>query len=332
MELSLSQMVLGYFAYYLNPMYFFYGIAFLIRWQYFLIIEDRETMNSILKKLRQEVWSTAMYSVQNRTIIGGSIMGKRCVGYVEVTYEEPKVHIFCSQAFYDYLKELPELVVAPRKSAEATGESGASVSSVSSAAPLPRKTGPTKIEVFVRKGTYKNFYYNKLKLDLSHVTPLGVQGEVVENIIKLYSEMGRATVFIDGVTNAGKSTLGFLLAKELRGAYCHTFNPTQPGDHITTLTMEHMFDEGPLVLVIEEVDELLKQIHAGAVTLSREIPTLVHNKSTWSSFLDDMIFYKKVVLIMTSNTSKQDLDALDPAYLRSGRVHAAFSMPTPLPS
>ena len=54
MEMSLSQMVLGYVAYYLNPMYFFYGIAFLIRWQYFLIIEDRETMNSILKKLRQD--------------------------------------------------------------------------------------------------------------------------------------------------------------------------------------------------------------------------------------------------------------------------------------
>jgi len=316
MEMSVSQMVFGYLALYMNPVYILHFVAVLLRWQYYHIIEDRETMNGILKKLKKEVLSTAVYSVQNRTVLGGFFAGRRCLGHVEISYEEPKLHIFCGPSFYEYLKETPELVVVapdPAKSA-------------------PRKTGQAKIDVFVRKGSYKNFYYNRLKLDLSHISPIGDQQDLVQKIAAIYHEKGRATVFVDGISNAGKSTLGFLLAKELQGAYCHTFNPTEPGDHLTTLTMEHMFEDGPLILVLEEADELLQKLHAGEVVKSRDIPTLVHNKSTWSSFLDDMLFYKKVLLIMTSNTLKKDLDALDPAYLRPGRVHAAYSMPTALPS
>lgn len=320
MEMSVKQMVLGYLALYINPFVVMYAVGILLNWQYYHIIEDRETMNSILKKLKLEVRSATVFSVQNRTMIGGYFAGWRCMGVVEITYEEPKLSIFCGKAFYEQLKEISQPIALDNVK-------GAN-------APIKVQDKPpalVKIDVFVRKGTYKNFYYNKMKLDLSHIAPIGDQQEIVSKIACIYDKLGRATVFIDGVSNAGKSTIGFLLAKEMRGGYCHTFNPTEPGDHLTTLTMEHMFEDGPLVLVIEEVDELLKKIYAGAVTINRDIPTLVHNKSTWSSFLDDMLFYKKVVLIMTSNTAKTDLDVLDPAYLRSGRVHAAFTMPAALP-
>jgi hypothetical protein len=320
MAVSVKQLVLGYIVCYMQPIYLMYIVAFLMRWQYYHIIEDREIMNSALKKLKQEVVSTALYSVQNRTVLGGYFFSKRCIGFVEITYETPKISVFCAPSFYEMLKDIPECIVE---------------TTINSAVPTespPRKNPIVKIDVFVRKGTYKNFYYNKLKLDLTHVLPVGDQTSIVKQISTLYEKMGRATVFIDGVTNAGKSTLGFLLAKELQGAYCHTFNPTEAGDHLTTLTMEHMFDEGPLILVMEEVDETVKRLHKGDITLNREIPTLVYNKSTWSSFLDDMLFYKKVVLIMTSNTSKAELDALDPSYLRLGRVHAAYSMPSVLQS
>jgi hypothetical protein len=308
-----TQLVIGYMACYASPVYLMYVVAFLFRWQYYHIIEDRETMNSLLKKLKPEVVSTALYSVQNRTVLGGYFVGLQCMGFVEISYENPKVYIFCRPDFYEKLKDCPETICT-------------------AVIPVLRKSPNMKIDVFVRKGTYKNFYYNRLKLDLSHIAPIGDQLDIVKQVVGLYEKHGRATVFIDGVTNAGKSTLGFLLAKELQGAYCHTFNPTDPGDHLTTLTMEHMFDDGPLILVIEEVDDILKRLHTGVITMSREIPTLVHNKSTWSSFLDDMLFYKKVVLLLTSNTSKKELDALDPSYLRTGRLHAAFSMPATLPS
>ena len=57
-----------------------------------------------------------------------------------------------------------------------------------------------------------------------------------------------------------------------------------------------------------------------------DIPTAVYNKSTWSNFLDDMIFYKNVILVLTSNTSKETIDSLDQAYLRKGRINEYYTM------
>jgi hypothetical protein len=192
-----------------------------------------------------------------------------------------------------------------------------------------KQTG-VKIDVFIRKGSYQNFYYNRMKLDLSHVCPLGDQQGIVQDIVALYDKNERATVFIEGVTNAGKSTIGYLVAKELRGSYCHTFNPTEPGDHISNVTMDHLFDDGPMVIVMEEVDQILQKVHSETVQLNPKTPTSVYNKSTWCSFLDDMIFYKQVILIMTSNASIETLNALDPSYMRTGRVDACFCMPNAL--
>ena len=315
MESLVTQFIIGYVACYMSPIYIMYFIGFFMRWQYYHILEDRETMNSILKKLKSEVVNTTVYSVQNRTVLGGYFISFKCVGMVEISYETPKVFIFCTHAFYENLKDMPAVSISEFIKPKLKES-------------LAQKNVNTKIDVYVRKGTYKNFYYNKLKFDLSHITPLGDQETILKDIIQIYETVGRATVFVEGVSNAGKSTLGFLLAKELEGAYCHTFNPTDPGDHLMTLTMEHMFDDGPLILVLEEVDEMLKKLHQGFTPQSKEIPTLVHNKSTWSSFLDDMLFYKKVILILTSNTSKKELDSLDVAYLREGRVHANYSMPS----
>ena len=316
MSFSFKEMALGYVLCNLNPIYLMYGIALMLRWQNYNIIDDRETMNSVLKQLKQEVYSTTLYSVQNRTVLGGYFIGRNCIGHVEITYENPKVSIFCKPSFYEKMMHPQDTAVVLKQTPS----------------PPVAKNVSSKIDIFVRKGTYKNVYYNRMKLDLSHVTPVGDQEVIMEQIIALYEKQGRATVFIDGVSNAGKSTMGFLLAKQLKGAYCHTFNPTEPGDHLTTLTMEHMFDEGPLILVMEEIDETLRRVYEGTITMNKEIPTLVYNKSTWSSFLDDMLFYKKVILMMTSNTPKVELDKLDPSYLRPGRVHATFTMPNVLKS
>jgi len=86
----------------------------------------------------------------------------------------------------------------------------------------------------------------------------------------------------------------------------------------------------PAIIVLEEVDTIIKAIHTNTVKLNKEVPTSIYNKSTWATFLDDMIFYKNVILILTSNESKESIDSLDPAYLRKGRIHATYSMNYPL--
>ena len=45
--------------------------------------------------------------------------------------------------------------------------------------------------------------------------------------------------------------------------------------------------------------------------------------------MDDLIFYK-IILIFTSNKSKQDIDKIDPSYLRQGRIDEYFYMDKPI--
>ena len=85
-------------------------------------------------------------------------------------------------------------------------------------------------------------------------------------------------------------------------------------------------DDEPIVIVLEEVDTLLTSIHGQEIIKHPEIPISVYNKSSWSSFLDDMIFYKHIIILLTSNTPKETIDNLDDSYLRKGRVHASFTM------
>ena len=81
-----------------------------------------------------------------------------------------------------------------------------------------------------------------------------------------------------------------------------------------------------LVIVIEEVDRLIDAIHRGTITAIKPHMLEVRNKATFNTFLDDMYMYLNVILIMTSNTKVADIDAMDPSYLRNGRVHLRLEM------
>lgn len=187
---------------------------------------------------------------------------------------------------------------------------------------------PISITVFTRLGSYREFFYRNLKLNVTDLQPKGDQSTVTKSILDLYATKKRCAVFLSGPPATGKSSVGYLLAKELKGAFCHSFNPTDPGDNIYSLLVETRADdpERPIVIVLEETNMLLRKIHTGQVMMNEKVPTSVYDKMTWCNFLDDMAFYKHVVLILTSNETKDSIDTLDPAYLRKGRVDATIEM------
>ena len=307
---SLQQFMVGYVIYYLNPMYLMFLACYFFDYKYYYILEDKETTQYIMKRLNGHILSSCTKFSKGKEITSGYFCGWKCIGYMDnSTYEDTKIHIITKSVFYDYLIKHNEQYEAP--------------------VIIPHQE-ISRLEVFIRKGTYKNFYYTCLRLDISHINPIGDQSYIISDIIDIYKQNGRATVFIDGVSYAGKSSIGYIVAKQLGGKYCHSFNPSDPGDQLSTLTSDVSIEDAPLVIVLEEVDVMIQNIHADTLKPNREIPTSVHNKTTWSSFLDDMIFYKRVIMIMTSNTLKSELDKLDPSYLRKGRIHEAYSMPNQL--
>jgi gluconate kinase len=163
---------------------------------------------------------------------------------------------------------------------------------------------------------------------------MGEQSYIVEDIMAKYKAKQRLIVFIHGVTGAGKSSIGMLLAKELRGNYSNKFNPIEPGDNFQNMMRDidtEDFDEKPpLVVVIEEIDTMIDLIHRGEVPTHKKVTTMIRNKASYNTFFDDMIIYTKVIFILTSNKSKEEIDKLDTCYLRQGRINAYYTMMKPL--
>lgn len=303
---SIYEMGMGYLFYYMNPTFFLFIVLYLLNLRSYIIVEDKEMTTRVIKKMLPHIFTPCMKYTNGRDVPTGFFIGYKYIGYLDNTNHDCKISIITTLENYKELVKYNEVSILPEIKS------------------IVEETD-SKITVYIRKGTYKNMYYQPMKLDMGHIQPIGEQKQIVSNIIDVYSTQGRASIFIHGVTFAGKSTIGYLLAKQLRGVYCHSFNPSEPGDQLSSLIMDMHHDE-PLIIVIEEADIIIKSIHNNTIKTHLEYQTAVYNKSTWSSFMDDMVFYKNIILILTSNMSKIEIDALDESYLRKGRIHASYSM------
>lgn len=308
--LSIRSMIFGYFFYNMSPEYLFYLIYYFFKIKKYVITGDKELTNSIMKKITNYIFYTEVSYINGRNQPSGFFVGKQYYGYIEIK-EGTTITLYTKEDTYQSLMEHEDIKDKENKDLKVFE-------------PKPKN----KINVYIRKGTYRNLYYNSMRLDLSHIQPIGDQQHVIDSIKMHYTKKERASIFIHGVSGAGKSTIGYLLAKELNATYCHTFNPTEPGDYLSNLMVDIRSQDDPVVIVIEEIDVLIKKIDKG-LEKNDEIPIEIHNKTTWNNFMDDLIFYK-IILIFTSNSSKEELDKIDTSYLRKGRIDDYYFMDTPI--
>ena len=292
----------------------FFGIG------YFIIRNDEEKLRKLFKSLGKSTISSATAFQNGKLSPSGTFIGKNCFGYYMIGERNDgiygQIHLFTSRAIFNEMIQSEEIVV------------NSTTNLITHATSRQRR-----INFLNREGTYSNIYYSQRRLDVTTINPCGAQKKIVSDIIAVFREKGYATIFLHGISGAGKSTVGILVAKELDGSFCHTFNPTNPGDSLHRIAREAEIadEEGkPLVVVIEEANTLIREINKNAIILHKDVQTLVYNKSTYNTFLDDMILFKNVILILTSNESADEISAIDPCYLRKGRINATYSMMEPL--
>jgi len=296
----------------------------------YCIKNDRERIKNLLKILKEETYSTSSIFEYGKLRPGGTFIGRWCYGYyIENQSMDTGTEIFIISS----AKRFTELM--DRSSPQSV------TLSLDNDTMLPsihdKYVNKSEVSIWNRKGGYTSFYYRSFSIDLSNIFAIGDQSHIIEDIIFRYKQKKRLTAFIHGITGSGKSTVGLLLAKELKGSYCHDFNPTDPGDTFNSLLNDIEFktqggddERGPLVIVLEEVNIMIDSITSGTVQKHKNVCTSVHNKITFNSFLDDMVFHKNIILILTSNVSKYDIDKIDSSYLRQGRINSYYSMMKPI--
>jgi hypothetical protein len=161
------------------------------------------------------------------------------------------------------------------------------------------------------------------------------QKRVVDEIVADFSRGGRrgSVMYLHGPPGTGKSKVASFLARELCPAepqLCKAYNPTEPGSSLDELVRAaEPSAERPLVVLLDEVDRILERVHHGRVVTHKDIRTTVYDKSTWNAWLDGISdFYPYVLILMTSNVSREALGALfeDSSYLREGRVDYVSEM------
>lgn len=184
-------------------------------------------------------------------------------------------------------------------------------------------------------GSYKNRQISFTTAVSPDIEPTDSQREVVEAVQKFYDEHGYAVVFIEGAPGVGKSTIARFLAREYAGVMCSCYDMTSPiitlSNVVHTCHRTASGGKAPAVIVcVDEIDNIITNIHNGAV---REInhPIEVTNKSQFTRLLDSVKFLENTILLLTSNTSREKIDELDPAYLRKHRVNLHFVMRGDLP-
>jgi len=313
--------LLSLFSPILTPLFF---VLRLFGVHYYTIRNDEEKVRAVIKYLQKNTTSSEIIYQHGNSFPSGAFISPTCMGFYKYSGLRDagtgEVQILTTKAMFTKMVESDK--IASVFVATKLKDTAESTECIEESRPL---------QIYSRVGEYTSLYYSALRLDVQGLEPKGQQIEIVEDICQKYKETKRGVFYIHGISGAGKSTIGLLVAKQLKGTFCHTFNPTDPGDTLHLLLRDsEPCEESPTIIVLEEINTLIRNINEGLVQKHKNITTQIHNKSTYNTFFDDLIMYKHVIIIMTSNEDKPAIDALDPCYLRQGRIHANYSMPEAL--
>ena len=183
------------------------------------------------------------------------------------------------------------------------------------------------LTVYRRLGNYNNIWYRSATIEFKAVEPYATQLNIIEKIEAHFAAFKHTVAYIKGQPGVGKTMIGKILAQRLKGAYCNSLKPWQPGD-----TLDELYNEAepskvnPLVVAFDEVDGVIDMINKNLIPLHKNIPVSVRDKTGWNALFDmiDDGMYPYLVIVLTANESGQK-NTNDPSLLRIGRVNLKFT-------
>jgi hypothetical protein len=272
------------------------------------------------QKMQQFLKTVTWASVWNNDEPEGFVVGRWYIGYVfenhgprgEVTN---KMWLFCSRRFYNIHIAKTENLTSKKDTIRECASRNAK-----------------QIQICELDGNAVwNLHFTTRNIPVTELEPRTQQQNAISTIMEVYKKSSYAVALLYGEPGKGKSMISHFLAKALLGmkditkvTLVDTFFPFQPGNQFNTLYTKVLpCMDSPLIIVVEEVDIGLSQMHNGTLIMHRDVPTMLSNKTAWSLFFDrfDRKQYPWVYFIMTTNKNASYFDELDASYMRTGRVN-----------
>jgi SpoVK/Ycf46/Vps4 family AAA+-type ATPase len=235
----------------------------------------------------------------------GYSVGPWYIAYIGESGDEPSVSMVSTKATYERLSKSRDIEVSFTVDCVKSGS----------------------IRVFERFGSYGNSYYRSRNLRIG-VEPREPQRVILNSVKVLLDQKKSAVLLIHGPPNIGKTMISLLLANELKGTYCSSMAPWEPGDSLACLYSEAEPTENtPLIVAFDEIDGPLQRIHEG-ISDHKNLRTKVKDKQGWNQMLDEiqMGFYPHMVIILTTNKRPEFFNDMDPSYIRDHRVDKIYEL------
>ena len=272
-------------------------------------ISDKSEINGFVKKLK--IYGSSLLSNEKPE---GFIYGKWFLGFISVTSsqngkKDKTLYILIKNKRYEEVKKTIN-------DDDDDDEDDIKES---------EKDKKKEIKMWFRRGNYFWLQYISRMLNVEQYYPRKHQEAVINDILYDYSKI--KVVMLYGLPGSGKSMIPILMAKYFNGNYCTKWNPTEPGDSLSTLYSEIMpCKKKPLILVLEEFDGIIDKL--GNIQSHKHIPIEVRNKTGWNGLLDElqMKIYPHIILFLISNQPPEYINQKDPSYVRKGRVDNIYEV------
>lgn len=268
-------------------------------------ISNDKNVSLVLKRLPKRS------NIITENEMSGWIWGWPYIGYITNEQFGRNIQIFTTKNFYKKISESNnEIDIIDEENNEK----------------IKKEKG---VKLWYILGNYYHFMFSSRKIHLPKFNDNIHQKNIIDDIIKYYKHNKKCVTYISGKSGTGKSTIALLLAKKINGSICYDFNPTEPGNNFELLyNSVQPIETKPLIVIIEEFDILMTNIHENKIMMHKSSPTQIYDKRTYNTFMDfiNLKIYPHVIFILTSNKIIDEINNMDPSYLRNGRINLNYNL------
>ena len=188
----------------------------------------------------------------------------------------------------------------------------------------------TNITYITKHGEYGYFEYGTRLVNLENLsvhktlTFYDTQQLLFRDIMSFYKNNHFCKVYLSGKPGCGKTFFAYLMAQKLDCYLCDVYKGNEPSSNFNEIyTRAKVTSEKPIIVILDEIDIMISEIHNNPKIEHKKYNKEIYDKTTWNSFMDKVEYglFPYLIILMTSNKRRQEINKYDTSYLRDGRIN-----------